>query len=222
MEATQTQSTGPAGNSSDFVSTHWLRVSLLPTEELCPADLDVVLSVGSKTVQVSVYMRSEFPSKRRGRENEISAIVSNGERIDRMLEDPSYSQIVRWGDENNSFVVLEVMRASPHRRREDVSGNRTTNLHVSSFESSARNLPSLSCRSISSTAILPVLYGNSTNMTSIKSDRIMRRTVNRHTAQMSVKDFSNPPVATLAVRRLTQYRRGNLNIPNSERIAKAH
>lgn len=28
----------------------------------------------------------------------------------RMLEDPSYSEIVRWGDEGDSFVVLEVMR----------------------------------------------------------------------------------------------------------------
>ena len=26
----------------------------------------------------------------------------------RMLEDPSYSQVVRWGDEGDSFVVLEV------------------------------------------------------------------------------------------------------------------
>lgn len=25
-----------------------------------------------------------------------------------MLEDPSYSQVVRWGDEGDSFVVLEV------------------------------------------------------------------------------------------------------------------
>ncbi|KAK2768703.1 Heat shock factor protein 2 [Arachnomyces sp. PD_36] len=48
MEATQTQSTGSAGNSSDFVR-----------------------------------------------------------KLYKMLEDPSYSQIVRWGDENNSFVVLE-------------------------------------------------------------------------------------------------------------------
>ena len=28
----------------------------------------------------------------------------------RMLEDPTYSSIVRWGDEGDSFVVLEVMR----------------------------------------------------------------------------------------------------------------
>ena len=26
----------------------------------------------------------------------------------RMLEDPSYAQIVRWGDSRDSFVVLEV------------------------------------------------------------------------------------------------------------------
>lgn len=26
-----------------------------------------------------------------------------------MLEDPSYAEIVRWGDEGDSFVVLEVM-----------------------------------------------------------------------------------------------------------------
>lgn len=29
-----------------------------------------------------------------------------------MLEDPSYAEIVRWGDEGDSFVVLEVMRPS--------------------------------------------------------------------------------------------------------------
>ena len=29
-----------------------------------------------------------------------------------MLEDPSYSQVVRWGDDMDSFVVLEVY---PHR-----------------------------------------------------------------------------------------------------------
>jgi hypothetical protein len=28
----------------------------------------------------------------------------------RMLEDPTYASIVRWGDEGDSFVVLEVMR----------------------------------------------------------------------------------------------------------------
>jgi osomolarity two-component system response regulator SKN7 len=27
-----------------------------------------------------------------------------------MLEDPTYASIVRWGDEGDSFVVLEVMR----------------------------------------------------------------------------------------------------------------
>ena len=29
-------------------------------------------------------------------------------QLDRMLEDPSYASVVRWGDEGDSFVVLEV------------------------------------------------------------------------------------------------------------------
>lgn len=33
-----------------------------------------------------------------------------------MLEDPSYAQIVRWGDDNDSFVVLEVNAQPPHPR----------------------------------------------------------------------------------------------------------
>ena len=44
----------------------------------------------------------------------IIRIFTNWLFLDRMLEDPSYSEIVRWGDEGDSFVVLEVMRA---RRR---------------------------------------------------------------------------------------------------------
>lgn len=32
-----------------------------------------------------------------------------------MLEDPSYSEIVRWGDEGDSFVVLEVNNSRPLR-----------------------------------------------------------------------------------------------------------
>jgi len=31
--------------------------------------------------------------------------------IRRMLEDPSYESVVRWGNEGDSFVVLEVCRA---------------------------------------------------------------------------------------------------------------
>jgi hypothetical protein len=31
----------------------------------------------------------------------------------RMLEDPSYASVVRWGDEGDSFVVLEVLMNSP-------------------------------------------------------------------------------------------------------------
>lgn len=34
----------------------------------------------------------------------------NADCSDRMLEDPSYASIVRWGDEGDSFVVLEVSK----------------------------------------------------------------------------------------------------------------
>lgn len=34
--------------------------------------------------------------------------VLNADLSCRMLEDPSYASIVRWGDEGDSFVVLEV------------------------------------------------------------------------------------------------------------------
>lgn len=86
----------------------------------------------------------------------------------------------------------------------DVSGSRATNLHVSFFESRMKNLPSRSSQNISSTAILRVLYGNSTNMTSIKFDRTMRRTVNRHTVQVSVRCFFDCSIASLADSGLTQ------------------
>lgn len=33
----------------------------------------------------------------------------------RMLEDPSYASVVRWGDEGDSFVVLEVGISYRHR-----------------------------------------------------------------------------------------------------------
>lgn len=34
----------------------------------------------------------------------------------RMLEDPSYESVVRWGNDGDSFVVLEVSSISPHER----------------------------------------------------------------------------------------------------------
>lgn len=37
-----------------------------------------------------------------------SASKGHADGHGRMLEDPSYSQVVRWGDEGDSFVVLEV------------------------------------------------------------------------------------------------------------------
>lgn len=39
----------------------------------------------------------------------MRSLEKNTDMLLRMLEDPSYSDIVRWGDENDSFVVLEVL-----------------------------------------------------------------------------------------------------------------
>ena len=36
------------------------------------------------------------------------AVKRHADSRQRMLEDPTYSQVVRWGDEGDSFVVLEV------------------------------------------------------------------------------------------------------------------
>jgi hypothetical protein len=63
--------------------------------------------------------------------------------LHRMLEDPSYGHVVRWGKEGDSFVVLEVcMQEIKRPRKEPNSAYRM------------RNLQSPSYLSISSTATL--------------------------------------------------------------------
>lgn len=48
--------------------------------------------------------------------NTVHALSLRGDNADscsiRMLGDPSYSQVVRWGDEEDSFVVLEVHQSA--------------------------------------------------------------------------------------------------------------
>lgn len=56
----------------------------------------------------SYTSRSNAPPEPRSRPI-VQESLSN-RRNARMLEDPSYSEIVRWGDDGDSFVVLEVMR----------------------------------------------------------------------------------------------------------------
>ncbi len=76
----------------------------------------------------------------------------------RMLEDPSYASIVRWGDEGDSFVVLEVLanhlppspplRGLAHHRHRARSHSRL----LTTDPCSVRNSPRPSCPNISSTA----------------------------------------------------------------------
>lgn len=118
----------------------------------------------------------------------LSSIVSDNDSVGRMLEDPSYSQIVRWGDDNDSFVVLEVRRTSmPHFR----SGSAVDKAQYAyaivindSHISSAKNSPNQYFRSTSNTVILRASSDNSTSTTSIKSAKIMKSLVNHPTDPM--------------------------------------
>lgn len=56
---------------------------------------EVVMLLGSKALQVW----DPFP---------VDLCKTFSKSMNRMLEDPSYSQVVRWGDDGESFVVLEV------------------------------------------------------------------------------------------------------------------
>ena len=87
-----------------------------------------------------------------------------------MLEDPTYAQVVRWGDEGDSFVVLEV-RVSLLAR------------FVTHGMSRMRDSRNRYFRSISSIAILPVSSGSSTSTTSIKYGIITKRMGSRLTGQ---------------------------------------
>ena len=85
---------GGATTSSDFV---WLLLFLFN-------DCKLIL-LGAQTVQVrSTIGSSRTYALKRKRVGNIA------DSHNRMLEDPSYSSVVRWGDDGDSFVVLEVSR----------------------------------------------------------------------------------------------------------------
>ena len=83
-----------------------------------------------------------------------------------MLEDPSYGSVVRWGDELDSFVVLEV---------DDNPGSVTIVAFWPDSFDRTKNSQSPSCRSTSSIATSPVLFVSSTSMTSTKSDTTTKK-----------------------------------------------
>jgi hypothetical protein len=114
----QSSNTSSAGNSSDFV-----RVLLL---FFCVFGSCFVLipHIGPKTLQVGFLVRdcclSAQPDPRLSTTSHVPFIDHT--RTGRMLEDPSYSEIVRWGDENDSFVVLEVcpVEITRHKKKKKI------------------------------------------------------------------------------------------------------
>ncbi len=94
-----------------------------------------------------------------------------------MLEDPSYASVVRWGDEGDSFVVLEVPATCdsiPADSKLTFVTHRT------------RNSQNRSSLNISSTAISQVLCGSSISTISTKCGRIMKREAHLLMDQMLV------------------------------------
>lgn len=92
MDGSQGVGAVGANSSSDFVSRR-------PPSSL-------------RRLQCSSWLRSENFTSRNARPlcRDVSKRLSKelADGCPRMLEDPTYSSVVRWGDEGDSFVVLEV------------------------------------------------------------------------------------------------------------------
>ena len=84
-----------ANNSSDFVSASGRRRQW----EAMPLETVLIAIAGPQALQVN-----EDKSRQRRWSHCNRRLTSSA----RMLEDPTYAQVVRWGDEADSFVVLEV------------------------------------------------------------------------------------------------------------------
>ena len=165
----QTSNAAPAGNSSDFVSfvisSFKIYIMLIYRSDLGAQAIQVRVPVPVASAWTPLV---SSPLMRDPKKTNLAI---------RMLEDPSYASIVRWGDEGDSFVVLEVNAPVL-----PAGGSRTEELTVAS----ARNSPKPSCRNTSSIATLPVLCANSTNTISTRFAKIMKRMVNRHMVRMYV------------------------------------
>lgn len=88
MDGSQAAGAAGANSSSDFVRRP------APTH---PANMPWLIRSRSESCTSMTRIGGEDTCQR------------NAEHVHRMLEDPSYSQVVRWGDEGDSFVVLEVI-----------------------------------------------------------------------------------------------------------------
>ena len=93
----QNGSAGSANNSSDFVRPYAVVAHQFPPELIY-----YFCFLGAEIIQVC-------PTTRAGKsETAYRPCKRDTDGCHRMLEDPSYSSVVRWGDEMDSFVVLEV------------------------------------------------------------------------------------------------------------------
>ena len=97
MDGSQNGGAAGANNSSDFVRCHSSGILSRPDP--------LTATIGAKVVQVSDTARFRA-NRARIEQGAISTDSTDG--YHRMLEDPSYASVVRWGDEMDSFVVLEV------------------------------------------------------------------------------------------------------------------
>lgn len=115
--------------------------------------------------------------------NHCYAITPNTDnREKRMLEDPQYSSVVRWGNEGDSFVVLEVRINPPPQPQGPMKASPGLSIYTNQYpHNRTKNSPRRSSQNTSSIATLLASSVSSTNMTFIKLGR-MRRTDNLHTA----------------------------------------
>lgn len=86
-----------ANNSSDFVSASGRRGQWANM----PLRAVLIAMAGPQALQVS-------PNENKPRQHNLFQCNRRLTSTIRMLEDPTYAQVVRWGDEGDSFVVLEV------------------------------------------------------------------------------------------------------------------
>jgi len=96
----------------------------------------------------------------------------------RMLENPQDESVVRWGNEGDSFVVLEVrtQNCAEHGKHHHQKP------HSLKLVRRTRNSQNTSCRNTSSTATSPVSCASLTSTISTKCDTTMRRAAPLHTA----------------------------------------
>lgn len=123
----------------------------------------------------------------------------------RMLEDPSYESIVRWGENGDSFVVLEVYLHLFHVAFE-------MGLTVVDRTRNSRNPSS---PNTSNTPTLQVSSANWTSMTSTRSGRTMRGMGQSDMVSVYVVDLDKVGRGCWYVRRP-----GNLSTPNSKPTTK--